>query len=694
MVTALVPVLVGAEPAAPAAAPGGADVEAAPVTARVDADGDGITDDLEAMVAGRSPTDEVQVIVMADSPAARSLAADRLGPAQLERELPIIDGFVATVRTAQIDGLARVPGVSRVQANNLVRITSDSAQRDYGALEARAQYGVDGTGVGICIADTGLDPGHEQLDGTKIVGWSDQIGGLGSPYDDHGHGTHVATIAAGDGTGGPDASTYIGVAPGADIYGTKVLDATGVGSDAQIVAGIDWCANQAGVDIISMSLGTTEGSDGLDAMSVAVDNAVTNHAKTVVVAAGNIGDADDTVGAPGAAAMAITVGAAGEWSGAPGTAQQSFGPYLAPFSSRGPTLDGRVKPDVTAPGVTITSALAGTTGGYTTLSGTSMATPFVAGLAALALDVDAALTPAQLKNLMMGSARDLGSVGVDHHWGAGLIDGLAVVAEAAGEVRGSAIAPHVHLTGTVPDNGQWTHSFDVTAADVGHPVALTLLIDGDFDCLLWLLGLCFLQDMEADLDVEVRDPNGTLVADSGCPLFHDCGTGGRQETIHMVPALAGTYELRVFPFTDPGTGQAPGGSFEADLFVGPPPVPVVVPGGGWNQEGDTGTTVIDVPVTLSAPSVLPVTVDWETFYWDAPGMALVGDDYLAGSGTVVFEPGQTSTTVPVTVIGDTDDEPGVIFGEFIWVRFVNPPTNATLDTSFFGLGAAVILNDD
>ncbi|MDH3708146.1 MAG: S8 family serine peptidase, partial [Acidimicrobiia bacterium] len=374
--------------------------------------------------------------------------------------------------------------------------------------------------------------------------------------------------------------------------------------------------------------------------------------------------------------------------------EQSHGPYLAPFSSRGPTLDGRVKPDVVAPGVTVVSAQSGTVGGYTIKSGTSMATPFVAGLAALALDQDPALSPADVKTLITSSARDLGPTGVDNHWGAGLVDGLAVVAAAAGEVRSTPMATAEHLVAAVADGGLWTHTFEVGAGDLGHPIALTLLIDGDFDCLVWFLGICLIQDMAADLDVELRDPLGTTVQDSGCPLFHDCGSGGRQETIHYRPTVAGTYELRVFPFLDPGTGQAPGGSFEADLFVGPSPTPVVTPGGGWNQEGQSGTTVIDVPVTLTAPSALPVTVDWETFYWPQEGMAVPDDDYLPGSGTVVFEPGQTVTSVSVTVLGDTDDEPGVIYGEWIWVRFVNPPTNATLDTSFFGLGAGVILNDD
>ncbi|MDH3707116.1 MAG: S8 family serine peptidase, partial [Acidimicrobiia bacterium] len=287
-------VLVLATPALLAAAPIGSD-DGAPAgrtpAGATDTTGNGLSDDLEPMLDQMSPTDTVEVIVMADSPLARGRAAGRLGPLQIDRDLPIIDGFSATATAAQIRGLARVPGVERVQPNGQVTATIDAAQRDHGTTEARAQYGVDGTDIGVCVADTGVDTAHEQLDGAKLVAWHDEIGSLPSPYDDNGHGTHVSAIAVGDATGGVDAATYSGVAPAADLYAVKVLDLTGFGTDAQVVAGIDWCANQPGVDIISMSLGSPTGSDGLDAMSVAASNAVTVHGKVVVAASGNTGDA-------------------------------------------------------------------------------------------------------------------------------------------------------------------------------------------------------------------------------------------------------------------------------------------------------------------------------------------------------------------------------------------------------------------
>jgi glucose/arabinose dehydrogenase/PKD repeat protein len=122
--------------------------------------------------------------------------------------------------------------------------------------------------------------------------------------------------------------------------------------------------------------------------------------------------------------------------------------------------------------------------------------------------------------------------------------------------------------------------------------------------------------------------------------------------------------------------------------------PMIRPGGASALEGHSGSFVIDVPVTLSSPSATPVTVDWATFDNGMPGIATAGADYVAGSGTVTFAPGQTSQTVLITVFGDTDDEPPLIDGEWGLVLFSNPSTNATLERSFFGLGAFVIIDDD
>src|SRR4029450_8360925 len=111
-----------------------------------------------------------------------------------------------------------------------------------------------------------------------------------TPHDAHGHGTHVASIAVGDGTGGPQAATFGGVAPGASLSVAKVVNSLGSGTASQVIAGIDWCADRPNVSVISMSLGGSVASPGRDAISLSVNRAVAEKGKVVVVAAGNSGE--------------------------------------------------------------------------------------------------------------------------------------------------------------------------------------------------------------------------------------------------------------------------------------------------------------------------------------------------------------------------------------------------------------------
>ena len=273
-------------------------------------------------------------------------------------------------------------------------VTNNTANADFGTAAARAGYGVDGSGVGIGIIDTGINPNHEQFDDAgKIVDWFDAIGTEPTPVDGHGHGTHVAGTAAGSGTGGVDAATYQGVASGADLYIARALNDSGFSVGDSVEDSVAWRVGKAGVDIISMSLGDDFASDGLDVLSLLV-NAAVDAGKIVVVAAGNDGDAPGAVSSPGAAEKAITVGAVSEWSGTPGADNYSLGVHLVSFSSRGPTLapTSFIKPDIAAPGLTIMSAKASANTGYETSSGTSMATPFAAGTIALMLEADPTLT--------------------------------------------------------------------------------------------------------------------------------------------------------------------------------------------------------------------------------------------------------------------------------------------------------------
>jgi serine protease AprX len=257
--------------------------------------------------------------------------------------------------------------------------------------------GYRGAGIKIAIVDTGIDRNHPDfadriIDGDSFVG--------GDYQDDNGHGTHVASISAG--SGDAQEGTYEGVAPEASLYVAKVLDRNGSGSMSSVMAGVEWAVEQS-VHVMNLSLGGSGSSDGQDALSMTC-NAAVDQGIVVCVAAGNAGPTPRTIGSPGAAEDAITIGASDRED------------QVARFSSRGPTADGRVKPDLCFPGTMIVAArAAGTSMGtpvndlYTAASGTSMATPHAAGLAALLLQAKPGLTPAQIKQALMQTALDMGA---------------------------------------------------------------------------------------------------------------------------------------------------------------------------------------------------------------------------------------------------------------------------------------------
>lgn len=540
-----------------------------PDTARaahlIDRDGDRVSDGLQATIAAARPGDLVRVIVTYSGPGNAAAARQAVGFFPLHREFQIINGFAASMTPAQIRALSPQAGVFRIEEDFPVSVKLDAARPDFGTDAARISFGVSGAGIKGCIVDTGVDPKHEQLDQATTIPFFDAINSRTDAYDDHGHGTHVASIAFGDGTGGSGAGKYTGVAPGVAIYAAKVLDQSGAGSQSGVIAGIDWCVAQD-VHIISMSLGSAAPSDGKDALSQAADAAASG--RVVVVAAGNSGDEPGTVGSPGAAAQAITVGACAEWSAAAGSPNHSDGMYLAHFSSRGPTLDNRIKPDVCAPGHSITAAKAGTVSEYVTYSGTSMATPFVAGTIALGLQAGA--TPATVRPNLESTAQDRGPPGKDNDWGAGLIDGYAFVATVKGI---SGYAPTVfpayqRIAGSVANYGLWNYTFSIAQADLGIPIGATITIDGQPKCTLFLFGICFSSQWDPDLEGRLIDPNGLLLAESTCLADSECGGIGRQETLHAMPTVAGTYTIQVYPAADSGN-QGKGGSFFLDLSTGP-----------------------------------------------------------------------------------------------------------------------------
>ncbi|MFJ1830525.1 S8 family peptidase, partial [Streptomyces sp. NPDC088178] len=302
-------------------------------------------------------------------------------------------------------------GIQRLWLDGQVKALLDRSVPQIGAPEAWKD-GFDGTGVKVAVLDTGVDPTHPDL-ADRIVESRSFVPGE-TVRDGHGHGTHVASTILG--SGAASGGKYRGVAPGAGLIVGKVLDDGGSGSESSIIEGMDWAAH-SGAKVISMSLGGGEGADGTDPMSVAVNELTARTGVLFTIAAGNSGPAATSVGSPGAADAALTVGAVDSTDA------------VTDFSSRGPRGgNGGLKPEITAPGSRIVAArAAGTTmgtpvdGSYTTASGTSMATPHVAGAAAILAQRHPDWTPARLKSQLISTAKTTAATSV-YAQGAGRVD--------------------------------------------------------------------------------------------------------------------------------------------------------------------------------------------------------------------------------------------------------------------------------
>ncbi|MDX2847763.1 S8 family serine peptidase [Streptomyces sp. PA03-3a] len=292
------------------------------------------------------------------------------------------------------DGARLAGGVAKVWLDGKVKATLSDTTAQIGAPEVWGG-GDTGQGVDVAVLDTGIDAAHPDFAGRIAATQSfvpDQ-----DVTDRHGHGTHVASTVAG--TGAASGGAEKGVAPGASLHIGKVLDNSGSGQDSWILAGMEWAARDQHAKVVSMSLGG-EATDGTDPLSEAVNRLSEETGALFVIAAGNSGPSPYTVSAPGAADAALTVGAVR----GPGKGVDE----LAEFSSRGPRVgDNAVKPDLTGPGVNVLAARSQYApegeGAYQTMSGTSMATPHVAGAAALLAAEHPDWTGRQLKDALIST---------------------------------------------------------------------------------------------------------------------------------------------------------------------------------------------------------------------------------------------------------------------------------------------------
>jgi len=360
---------------------------------------DKINSELQTQMNATANQEPIAVIVRHKKGVFSSQAVLR-SDVRVEQQFKLFPGEAIKVTAADIDELSKNEAVEQIWPDLPVQAYLNTSVPHIQAPQVW-EAGIKGTGIKVAVVDTGIDPTHPDFEG-RIMATASFIGG-DSAVDDNGHGTHVAGIVLG--SGAKSNGKYVGVAPEAHLYVAKVLDARGGGTMSGVMAGIEWAVLEQNVQVINLSLGSDTSCDGTDALSTLCDEAVLQAGVVMCVAAGNAGPASQTVGSPGCARYVITVGAI------------SDSDQIASFSSRGPTADGRVKPDLVYPGVNIVAPQAAGTSmgrvvepGYVSADGTSMATPHAAGVAALMLQANAELTAEQVKTQMVASAVNLGAL--------------------------------------------------------------------------------------------------------------------------------------------------------------------------------------------------------------------------------------------------------------------------------------------
>ncbi len=320
---------------------------------------------------------------------------------QVHKELKVLPALVVELTYDAIQDLTISNHVKRIWHDSKVQALLDIAVPVIGGTLVQ-ESGFTGKDMTAAIIDTGIYPHPDLVNPeNRIIGWNDLVNGRTGPYDDNGHGTHVAGIIAGNGRA--SGGRYKGVAPEASLVGVKALDDSGAGNTSDIITALEWCIDnraQYNITAINMSLGSVaQDSYRFDPLCRAVA-AAWNSGMVVCVAAGNSGPDPQTINSPGITPSALTIGNLDD--------NRSIDPAddrLSESSSRGPTIDNMVKPDILAPGTGIVSLRVPM--GYRALTGTSMATGVATGAALLVQQKNPSMKPDQVKRELTRNARNL-----------------------------------------------------------------------------------------------------------------------------------------------------------------------------------------------------------------------------------------------------------------------------------------------
>ncbi len=388
----------------------------------------------------------------------------------------LIDSIAGRVAVDDIVEMSALPGVVLIELDGILTIQMNDVKDIHGIPMIWEDTGYTGKGSVVSIIDTGIDSEHVGLDDmdddnstndSKVIAFYDAVnnpdktnGTEVKAYDDQGHGSHCAGITAG--TGAPTYE-YVGVAPKAQLVGVKVLDEGGSGSFATVMAGMQWTVDKRhdfNIRAASMSLGgfgliewTSSEEESVNRMA----NEMVRSGVALFIAAGNSA-VSAQIGTPGSAEDVITVGALDKDTS------------IALYSSQGPTEEGRVKPNIAFVGSSVMAPEANSGDGYVGYSGTSMATPGAAGLAALMYQANPDLSPFDIRNIMQETstyrqchymlanepcAEDLIPKNRQNNvYGHGHVEGLPALLEAANYVYGLNTDLNLSIDEEIPEENR------------------------------------------------------------------------------------------------------------------------------------------------------------------------------------------------------------------------------------------------
>jgi subtilisin family serine protease len=407
----------------------------------------GVIQQSSTTVAAQAP-DRVNVLItFASPPGLADQALVRASGGQIRYTYRLVPGMAASLPAPAVAALQNNPRIVAVEPDLAVQAYDDEYAIAWGVGRIGSQAvhagGIIGSGVRVAVFDTGVEYTHPELS-HAYAGGHDFANDDDDPFDDNGHGTHVAgsIVAA------KDDAWVVGVAPGAQLYAVKILTGAGSGSFSAVIAGLEWAVDH-GVQVANHSYGQSQNPGTLVAQAFANSAAA---GVLHVAAAGNSGNCQGTgnnVGYPAKYETVIAVGATDELDGRPC------------FSSTGPAVE------LAAPGDWIVSTYLNND--YGVASGTSMASPHVAGAAALVMSAGV-LNPTQVRNLLTSTAQDLGAAGRDKLFGYGLVNVAAAVA-AAGPAP-PAVRVALHTDKTFYDEAETTATLTASVTnEIGTPLS-------------------------------------------------------------------------------------------------------------------------------------------------------------------------------------------------------------------------------